>query len=181
MNTFHDNIDALFNRYYANSIAGYLMNSSPEIKRVFDKWGENSNAVTSNLEKNKELKSMLNQECPWAAESGNKANTYRELAGYFNLLKLNAELNITADKIISGQNVSGAWSWCPGMRDDQFITATIIAGFGHLKHLGINDYRDNPRLQESIIKGIWYLNDNLMSSRHISSKYKTLEYSSFHQ
>jgi hypothetical protein len=49
-----------FNRYYANAIATKIVNSSPKIKAVFEKWKTvDTAAFLSNLQKNEELKSVL--------------------------------------------------------------------------------------------------------------------------
>ncbi len=33
-------IEQVFNRFYANSIATHIANSSPKIKKIFDTWKE---------------------------------------------------------------------------------------------------------------------------------------------
>ena len=56
-----ENAIALFNRFYANSMAGYILNANPRIKQVFENWKNLSpSAFLSNLEKNQELKSLIN-------------------------------------------------------------------------------------------------------------------------
>jgi uncharacterized protein YfaS (alpha-2-macroglobulin family) len=59
--------EQIFSRFYANSIASHIANSSPKIKRVFDSWKNipGSDALLSNLEKNQELKALLLEETPW--------------------------------------------------------------------------------------------------------------------
>jgi len=50
--------EQIFNRFYANSLATFIANSSPRIKAVFESWKNlpGSEALLSNLEKNQELK-----------------------------------------------------------------------------------------------------------------------------
>ncbi|MEL7148231.1 MAG: alpha-2-macroglobulin family protein, partial [Bacteroidota bacterium] len=49
-------VEQTFSRYYANSIAAHVANSSPKIRRVFDAWKNiQPDALLSNLEKNQEL------------------------------------------------------------------------------------------------------------------------------
>ncbi|HSR17540.1 MAG TPA: alpha-2-macroglobulin family protein, partial [Ignavibacteriaceae bacterium] len=56
-------IEQVFNRFYANSIATHIANSSPKIKKIFDTWKEvDKDALLSNLEKNQELKYALLEE-----------------------------------------------------------------------------------------------------------------------
>src|SRR5688572_26110380 len=52
-----------FTRYYSNTIASHIANSSPKMKTVFDSWKTQSpDAFLSNLEKNQELKSAVLEE-----------------------------------------------------------------------------------------------------------------------
>ena len=54
-----------FSRFYANSIASHIANSSPKIKAVFDSWKSQSpDALLSNLQKNQELKSVMLKKHP---------------------------------------------------------------------------------------------------------------------
>src|SRR6202008_4046602 len=55
-----------WNRYYANSLAAMIANSSPRIKEVFEQWKiKDTAALLSNLQKNQELKAILLEETPW--------------------------------------------------------------------------------------------------------------------
>ncbi|MEO6188243.1 MAG: alpha-2-macroglobulin family protein, partial [Ginsengibacter sp.] len=46
-----------FNRYYANALATKIVNSSPKIKAIFERWKTlDTSALMSNLQKNEELK-----------------------------------------------------------------------------------------------------------------------------
>ena len=63
-----------WNRYYANSLAAMIANSSPRIKQVFEQWKtKDTAALLSNLQKNEELKSVLLQETPWVLEAKTEA------------------------------------------------------------------------------------------------------------
>ena len=59
--------EQVFNRYYANSIAGHIAQSNPKIQRVFEQW-KNSDALLSNLQKNQDLKMLLLEETPWVLQ-----------------------------------------------------------------------------------------------------------------
>ncbi|MFZ9386585.1 MAG: alpha-2-macroglobulin family protein [Chitinophagaceae bacterium] len=62
-----------WNRYYANSLATFIANSSPRIKQVFEKWKiADTTALLSNLQKNQELKSVLLEETPGCCRPGVK-------------------------------------------------------------------------------------------------------------
>src|SRR5690606_27228358 len=51
----YDCVEQTWNRYYANSIASFIVGSSPRIKQVFEKWKTSDTAaLVSNLQKNEE-------------------------------------------------------------------------------------------------------------------------------
>ena len=64
----HECAEQIFSRYYANSLASYIVNSNPKIQKVFDQW-KGTDALLSNLQKNQELKSLLLEETPWVLEA----------------------------------------------------------------------------------------------------------------
>ncbi|RYF92802.1 MAG: alpha-2-macroglobulin, partial [Chitinophagaceae bacterium] len=56
----YDCAEQTWNRYYANTLASFIANSSPRIRQVFESWKMmDSAALLSNLQKNEELKSIL--------------------------------------------------------------------------------------------------------------------------
>ena len=70
-----------FNRYYANAIATKIVNSSPKIKAVFEKWKTaDTAALMSNLQKNEELKSVLLEETPWVLQAQNEEQQKKNIA-----------------------------------------------------------------------------------------------------
>ncbi|MEC3906893.1 carboxypeptidase-like regulatory domain-containing protein [Tamlana sp. 2201CG12-4] len=156
-----------FSRYYANALAGHIANSNPRIQEVFNQW-KSQNALTSNLEKNQELKSILIQETPWVRDAQSEAEQKKRIALLFDLNKMNSELQSAIDKLKSNQMASGGWSWFNGGRENRYITQHIINGFGHLKQLGViqNDS------EESIInKAIKYLDIEFVKAYKDIKKY----------
>jgi hypothetical protein len=67
--------EQVFTRFYANSLATTVTNSSPKIKQIFELWQaipEHKDALLSNLEKNQELKQVLLEETPWVMQAANE-------------------------------------------------------------------------------------------------------------
>ena len=63
-----DNAIVWATAYYANALAGYIANSQPRIKAVFDSWkatGASKETFLSQLEKNQEVKNILQQWKAW--------------------------------------------------------------------------------------------------------------------
>ena len=128
--------EQVFNRFYANSLAGYIVNSNPRIKDIFDEWRK-TGALKSNLEKNQELKSVMLMETPWVLDAQNETQAKQNLATLFEGNTLNSNLNSALSKLKNCQLFDGSWSWFPGGYSNDYITLYITTGLGRLKHLGV--------------------------------------------
>jgi hypothetical protein len=159
----YDCLEQVFSRYYANSIAGYIVNSKPEIKRVFDNWKmHSSDEFLSNLEKNQELKQLLIEETPWLADAGNEGDRKKRVALLFDLNKMADEENRALDKLRKGQHHDGAWPWFDGGPGNRFITQHIVNGFGHLMRMGVIDIEKDRAVREMLTKAIGFLDKELV-------------------
>ncbi|MCK4765763.1 MAG: hypothetical protein KAW12_26425 [Candidatus Aminicenantes bacterium] len=132
-------MEQVFSRYYANSIASFIVNSNPKIKRVFDVWksAKGGDALLSNLEKNQELKTLLLEETPWVLNAQDESQRKKRIALLFDLNKMAGQLQRALQKLKDGQLASGAWPWFHGMRESRYITQHIVCGFAHLGQLGV--------------------------------------------
>ncbi|TNJ43781.1 carboxypeptidase-like regulatory domain-containing protein [Tamlana fucoidanivorans] len=158
-----------FSRFYANTLARYIVNSNPKIKTVFDQWGS-QDALISNLEKNQELKSILVQETPWLRDAQSETEQKKRIALLFDLHKMNTAQQIAITKLKSNQMASGGWSWFNGGRENRYITQHIISGFGHLKQLVITD---NDQYSMMIKKALSYLDKQFVKAYHDIKKYNS--------
>jgi hypothetical protein len=155
-------VEQIFCRFYANSIASHIVNSSPLIKRVFDSWRELSpDALLSNLEKNQELKGLFLQETPWVLQAKDESKRKQNIALLFDLNKMANEHRTALHRLKNLQYSSGGWPWFKEMAENRYITQHIIAGFGHLRHLGIIGIRDDSSVRDMVIRGISYLDKEL--------------------
>ena len=109
-------LEQTFSRYYANSIASYIVNRKPIIKKIFKKWKnlKSSNALLSNLEKNQELKALLLQETPWVMNAKNETERKKRIGFLFDMNRMSRELGKALKKLEQGQMASGAWPWFTG-------------------------------------------------------------------
>lgn len=161
-----------FTRYYSNVIAAHIMNSNPKIKTVIEAWGnESPEAFLSNLQKNEELKELILQETPWVLEAQSEEQSKRNLSVLLDMNRMAKESEKALTKIMNAQTVNGGWSWFPGMRENRYITQHIITGMGHLDHLGIKDVRSNPKVWLMVVKGIYYLDQQIVLDFHTAKKY----------
>lgn len=152
-----------FSRFYANSIASHIANSSPKIKAVFDSWKNtpDSKALLSNLEKNQELKSLMVEETPWVLDAKDETERKKRVAVLFDLNKMSSELAIAMKKLQKQQSSNGGWPWFEGMPDDRYITQHIITGMGHLDHLGVKSIFEDKDVFKMVEAGVKYLDNRI--------------------
>lgn len=159
-----------FSRFYANSLASYIANSSPKIKQVFDSWKNISpDALKSNLEKNEELKNVMLQESPWVRDAQNESERKQRVALLFDFNKMSNELESALRKLSDMQASNGGWPWFPGMPDNRYITQHIVTGLNHLKHLGV--LFEDDRIATMLSRATYYLDDRMVEDYNEIKKY----------
>ncbi len=149
--------EQIFSRFYANSIASHIANSSPKIKAVFDAWKNDKQALLSNLEKNQDLKNVLLEETPWVLNAQNENERKKRVGLLFDITHMAGELSSAEQKLRDFQLANGGWPWFPGMPENRYITQHIVAGIGHLDKLGIKNIRDNSLTWNMIKKAVNYI------------------------
>ncbi|MBS1742930.1 MAG: alpha-2-macroglobulin [Bacteroidetes bacterium] len=151
-----------FNRYYANTLASYVSNSTPKIKAVFEKWkNSDSSALLSNLQKNESLKSALLQETPWVLAAKNEQEQKKNIAVLFDMVRLSKEKAATLNKLKELQNAMGAFSWFKGGPDDRYMTQYILTGIGHLIKLHALTDEEYSNIKPVIERALPYLDSKL--------------------
>jgi uncharacterized protein YfaS (alpha-2-macroglobulin family) len=167
-----------FSRFYANSIASHIANSSPKVKAVFDSWKNTpgSKALLSNLEKNQELKAVLLEETPWVMNGKNESERKQRVGLLFDLNKMANELETALKKIQKAQSSNGGWPWFPGMPESRYITQHIATGMGKLDKLGVKSVRNNDQTWNMLKNAIEYLDDRIRDDyQWLKSNYKKEE------
>ncbi|KAF1079789.1 MAG: hypothetical protein GQF41_3906 [Candidatus Rifleibacterium amylolyticum] len=138
----HECSEQIFNRIYANSLASFIANSDPKIKRVFDTWkaeaAQGGKALFSNLEKNEHLKSVTLLETPWVLDAKNETEQKHKIGILFDRARIDAELSRGNKTLAQMQMSDGGFPWFPGGRVNSFITLYIMTGFGRMRHLGVD-------------------------------------------
>jgi hypothetical protein len=126
-----------FNRFYANALATRIVNSSPRVRAIFEKWKTSDTAaLLSNLEKNQELKSVLLEETPWVMEAKSEPQQKKNIALLFDMVRMSSELESTINKLTEMQSADGGFPWFKGGPNDRYITQYILTGIGRLEKLG---------------------------------------------
>jgi uncharacterized protein YfaS (alpha-2-macroglobulin family) len=134
----HECSEQTFHRFYANALARHLAQSDPKIRRTFDLWRDaQPEALESPLLKNSDLTSLLAEETPWLREATKESEQRRNLGVLFDDNRLDSEMQRGLQKIREMQHSDGAWPWFPGGPGNDFITLTIVSGFGRLQQAGV--------------------------------------------
>ncbi len=173
-----------FARYYANSLATYVINSKPKIKAIFDSWKSSSPyAFLSNLEKNQELKAVVLEETPWVLQAKSESENKKRVGLLFDLNKMSHEQVQAFKKLLKKQSPNGGFVWFDGGPDDWYITQHIITGFSHLDKLGVIKTRENGEVWSMVTQAVKYC-DNRMREEYewmkkYSPKYKTENHLSY--
>jgi hypothetical protein len=128
--------EQIFSRLYANSLASYIANSDPKIRRVFDQW-KNTPALDSPLDQNEDLKGIALEETPWVVDATDESQARRNVGILFDQNRLNDETSRALFELKQRQYADGLWPWFPGCRGNEYITLYIVTGFGRLRHLGV--------------------------------------------
>lgn len=159
----HECAEQIFTRYYSNTIATHIMNSSPKIKQIVEDWGANSpDAFLSNLQKNQELKAVMLEETPWVLDAKNEAASKKNLSVLLDMNRMSREMDIAFKKLSEMQLNNGAWAWFKGMHESRYITQHIVTGMGHLDNLGIKDIRANDKQWRMVKAGVQYLDKQIV-------------------
>jgi hypothetical protein len=162
-------------RFYANSFATGILNSSPKIKAVFEEWQKaGGNAFSSNLDKNSELKALLLEETPWVRNAGGEEDKKKRLATLFNLNRMSSELKANFEKLAALQNANGSFSWFKGMSEDRYITQQIMLNMAQLRYLKMIDEKQFPTLNILLNKALIYLDGQFKDDFNSTTRFKGL-------
>lgn len=163
-----------FNRFYANALAQKIVNSSPKIKAVFEKWATtDTSALMSNLQKNEELKSVLLEETPWVLQAQSEIQQKKNIALLFDMVKMSLQLESAIDKLKDMQSSNGGFVWFKGGPDNRYMTQYIVTGIGHLKKLNAYPAEQQIELKSILDAAIPYLDKMLKRDYDDLIKYKT--------
>jgi hypothetical protein len=169
----YDCAEQTWNRYYANSLASFISNSSPRIKQVFEQWKiKDTAALMSNLQKNQELKTVLLEETPWVLQAKNEAEQKKNIALLFDMVKMSEQLNSSYAKLKDMQSSNGGFVWFTGGPDDRYMTQYIVTGIGHLKKLKASANGQDDKLKAILTTAIPYLDKKIKEDYDYLIKYK---------
>lgn len=154
----NESVEELFNRYFANALAGHIVRQQPRIAGVFEQWRTtDTSALQSNLQKNAELKSVLLQETPWVMDAMNESKQKMQLAHLFDAGTLKASNQSALGKLRDMQAPTGGFFWFKGAPEDRYMTQYILAGIGQLQQAGAVSPEDAALLEQMVEKALAYV------------------------
>lgn len=131
-----ESAESIFNRFYANALAGLIAEARPEILKTLNDWSRgDSTMLKSNLRRNEDLKSTLLEETPWVMEARSEEDQKQQIVRLFNADRLSAGLSAALSKLADTQLENGGFPWFKGMPHNRYITQYILTGIGRLKNL----------------------------------------------
>ncbi len=173
----HECAEQLYARYYANALATHIVETNPKIREMFREWGSREE-LTSNLEKNAELKSTLIEESPWLRDAVSESEQKKRVSLLFDTNNTKGQMTAVLNKLGGMQFSNGGFPWFAGARDpNRYITQHIAATYGHLKKLGVQDLGEERAM---ITRAVLYLDneatkeyeETLSEARRLSEKTK---------
>ena len=161
-----------FARYYANSLASYIVNSKPKIKTVFESWKNSSpESFLSNLQKNQELKALILEETPWVLQAKNESENKKRVALLFDLNTMSNEMAKAFRKLKKAQTSNGGFWWFEGGPDDWYITQHICNGFGHLGKLNVVKLKEDNEIWDMMYRAVRYCDNRMREEYEWVKKY----------
>lgn len=133
-----DNAMSLVAAYYANSIGQHLFNEVPQLQSVVKLWKQEKGketSLTSALEKNKELKTVLLNETPWVMNAQNETYQQQQLVEFFDSNMMSYRLTSLLQKLSKLQNTDGSFSWWKGMSGSRYMTVAVVMTLARLNTL----------------------------------------------
>lgn len=113
---------------YVNTVAKHLADRMPKLQNLIQQW-ENEEGkettMTSELEKNQELKDILLQEAPWMLDAKDETDQRHKIAELFNENLINDRISRAKDKLKDLQLAQGAWTWFKGMQPSYYTTFAV--------------------------------------------------------
>jgi hypothetical protein len=137
----YENAEAVFNRFFANSLALKIIDENPLIEKFYKSWKEKGE-LNSTLSQNQELKNLLLSSSPWLRNAISEEEVMDQIASLMERENIEQELKNTKRKLQNMQLDDGAFPWFPGGRSSLFISQYILEGILRLEELGIDGFDD---------------------------------------
>ncbi|TXF78882.1 alpha-2-macroglobulin family protein [Chryseobacterium sp.] len=127
----NNSADVVFNKWFADVLASEIFKANPKLKTVFEEY-QSKGLLTSNLEKNQELKQLLLEETPWVLDSKNETEQMEKLARLFDANTMRNSLQSDWSELQKLQNPDGGFSWYQGYPSSYYSSLYILKNLGKI-------------------------------------------------
>ena len=125
-------------------------------------------ALTSPLEKNQELKSILLQLSPWVSEAQNETQQMRSLGELLDVNRQNYISQQAINKLTELQNEDGGWSWFKEFTSSTFMTANVLEAMARLVSLNVTSHSEQVKKMQ--VKALQFLDKQIQESyKHVKT------------
>ena len=156
----NNSADVIFNKWFADVLASEIFRANPKLKTVFEEY-QSKGLLTSNLEKNQDLKQLLLEETPWVLESKNEEEQMQKLALLFDANTMKNAINQDWDDFQKLQNPDGGFSWYSGYPSSYGTSLYILKNLGKINSWlkdNVKDYQTSE--QNELVKKLVEYVDN---------------------
>lgn len=163
--------DVVFNKWFADVLASEIFKANPKLKTVFDEY-QQKGLLTSNLEKNQELKQLLLEETPWVLDSKNETEQMEKLARLFDANTMRNSIQSDWAELKQLQNPDGGFSWYQGYPSSYYTSLYILKNLGRIDEWlkgNMADYQGSEQ-KELVSKLIGYVDQEVNKYGNIDKK-----------
>ncbi|WP_379969443.1 alpha-2-macroglobulin [Epilithonimonas sp. UC225_85] len=158
----NNSADVVFNKWFADVLASEIFKANPKLKTVFDEY-QSKGLLTSNLEKNQELKQLLLEETPWVLESKNETEQMQKLARLFDANTMRNSIQTDWSELAKLQNPDGGFSWYSGYPSSYYTSLYILKNLGKINEWlkgNVAGYQ-NEQQEEMVDKLVSYVDNEV--------------------
>ena len=124
--------------------------------------------LTSPLEKNPELKSILLQLSPWVTDAQNETQQMHSLGELLDVNRQNYISQQAINKLAELQNEDGGWSWFKGFNSSTFMTENVLEAMARLVSLNVTSHPEQVKKMQ--IKALQFLDKQIQESyKHVET------------
>ena len=164
--------DVVFNKWFADVLASQIFKANPKLKTVFDEY-QQKGLLTSNLEKNQELKQLLLEETPWVLDSKDETEQMQKLARLFDANTMRNSIQTDWAELKQLQNPDGGFSWYQGYPSSYYTSLYILKNLGRINEWlkgNMSEYQGSDQ-KELVSKLIGYVDQEVNKYGNIDKKF----------
>ncbi|MCM1093189.1 MAG: MG2 domain-containing protein [Lachnospiraceae bacterium] len=174
-----NNTDALSQSaaIFSAAIAEGIVSTDKEIAAALKEWSDNpsDSTLTSMLNKNSDLKTMLLNATPWSMDAKSQTERMARLALLFDKSEIESTYSSAIKRLSSLECAGGGWAWTEHYKEpSHWITLNILGNLGKARHLGFGP--KDAKLSNMETRAIGYLDREAAKTLKNNPKATGLEY-----